>query len=183
MRNSPRRSRRFTWSGVSLGRALSSSAAAPDVSAAASDVPLPLRYRESMPPESPSFWSMYEPGTRSPWILLPGATTSSARADVPFALNDASLSSRVFSVPLVSSAPTARTYGSAAGMSIGLPPRLPAAATTTMPERQATSAACASGSTRYGWRGVGAERQVQHADVESVAVRVLHDPVDAGDDL
>ena len=45
---------------------------------------------------------MYEPGTRSPWILLPGATTSSARAAVPLALKDASLSSRVLSVPLVS---------------------------------------------------------------------------------
>ena len=34
-----------------------------------------------------------------------------------------------------------------------------------------------------GLNRVGAEGQVQHADVHPVAVRVLHDPVDACDDL
>ena len=71
---------------------------------------------------------------------------------MPLALNVATESSRVVNVPLVSMAPTAITYGSMAGSDSRLPPLLPAETTTTIPLRQATSAAYASGSSTYDWR-------------------------------
>src|SRR5690349_11206256 len=94
---------------------------------------------------------MYEPGTRKLWTCTPGATRSGFRVPSPLDEKLGIVSSLLEFVPRVSAAPTAMMKGSIAGL-VNLPdaaPLLPALLTTTMPLRQATSAACASGSMRY----------------------------------
>jgi hypothetical protein len=133
----------FTWSGVSDGRSCRSSAAAPETNAAACEVPLPRKNRPPNAAVDPYFWSMNEPGTRSPCTEVPGATRSGLRTPSPRVEKAGMVSSEWVFVPLESLAPTARTYGSCAGLS-SLPvpvPSLPAETTTTMPLRQAISAA------------------------------------------
>ena len=81
-------------------------------------------------------------------------------------------------VPLVLEAPTVITHGALPGDPIapycGWPlaalPRLPAAATTTMPASTARLAASVSGSVLYDSVTRGAEREVDDADVERVLV-------------
>src|SRR5690242_12171654 len=92
---------------------------------------------------------MYEPGSRSPTIEVPGASRSAWRVVFPTLLNDASVSSAVPVVAWVLAAPTEITYGLAAGMVTVAPaaPSLPTETTTTIPLRQADSTACESGST------------------------------------
>src|SRR3954464_9810406 len=94
---------------------------------------------------------MLEPGTPAATILSPGATRSRPRpAHCPpcRAEYDATESSVLLSVPLVSVAPTAMTHGLDAGLESPPPfePSLPPAATTTMPRCQAISAAHDTGS-------------------------------------
>ena len=143
--------RRLTWSGVRSGRLLRTSAATPEVMAVACEVPLPRKNRVPRRPELPKAWSTNEPGTRRPCTWTPGATTSTRRELVPLLLNRATVSSVVLNVLFVSSAPTAIRYGSMAGSTRRVPPLLPAETTTTIPLRQATSAAYASGSSTYDW--------------------------------
>src|SRR5205085_7181801 len=92
--------------------------------------------------------STYDPGSLSETIDWPGATRSTWRLLDPREENAGTVSSRLVAVPLVSSAPTATTYGSVAGLSSDgwLLPLLPPATTTTMPARHAFSTAAASGS-------------------------------------
>ena len=86
---------------------------------------------------------MKDPGARRLTSERPGATRSTPRALLPRLLNSATVSSPVVKVPCGSLAPTAMTKGSRAGLvSDGaVAPWLPADTTTTMPCRQATSAA------------------------------------------
>ena len=145
----PPRNSDFTWSGVRPGRCCSRSAAAPDTTAAAWLVPLPRKKRS--PSTAFGFCvSMKDPGTRSDWTDAPGATRSGLRVPSPRVEKSGMTSSFRPIVPLASSAPTAITYGSCAGLS-SLPvpvPSLPADTTTTSPRCQACSAACARGSSR-----------------------------------
>src|SRR5690349_7855074 len=92
---------------------------------------------------------MYEPGSRSPMIEVPGASRSAWRVTLPTLLNVASVSSPGLVVAWVSAAPTASTYGLSAGMvtEVAAAPSLPTETTTTIPLRQADSTACESGST------------------------------------
>jgi hypothetical protein len=80
---------------------------------------------------------------------MAGATTSTCRLPEPAFAKGGTVSSLTVTVPAVSAAPTARTYGSCAGLArlFTSRPSFPAAATTTMPLRQALSTAKASGST------------------------------------
>src|SRR4051794_24214321 len=101
----------LTWSLVRPGRWLSSSAAAPEVTAAACEVPPPRRNR------SPTralgcAWSRYEPGERRLITDAPGATTSGFRLPSPVLDHDGTTSSRTSYVPRLSAPPTAMTYGS-----------------------------------------------------------------------
>lgn len=105
------RSIAFTWSGRRSGRASSSSATAPDTTAAACELPLPLKKRASTRAVGCAS-SMYEPGTRRDAMLRPGATRSTRRLVSPRLLNSGTMSSPALTVFLVSEAPTASTYGS-----------------------------------------------------------------------
>ena len=67
------------WSGVALGCACSTSATAPETTAAACEVPLPRSSRSVTPPESPYCWSMNDPATRRLGMCTPGATKSGLR--------------------------------------------------------------------------------------------------------
>ena len=123
------------------------SATKPDVTAAACDVPVP-RVNRSPTRLVGNAVSMNEPGSRRLTTCMPGATTSTLR-NVPPLLNGATNPSRGSRLPLGSDAPTARIVGLYAGsVSRASLPSLPAAATTTMPCRHATSAAYDSGSAR-----------------------------------
>src|SRR5262249_9398820 len=88
-------------------------------------------------------------GTRSDTIDRPAASRSACRVALPRVENDATVSSVLVSVPLGSAAPTAITYGLAAGMvtRVAVAPSLPTATTTTMPFFQAASTAYESGSS------------------------------------
>src|SRR5919204_234251 len=143
------RSTSLIWSGVYVGCAWTSCAAAPDTNAAAWEVPLPRKNRASMAPVGAYWASMYEPGTRRLCTCTPGATKSGSRLPSPWLENAGTTSSEVPLVPRVSFAPTAITNGSVAGSVIPPAPLLPALVTTTMPARQATSTAYASGSSVY----------------------------------
>src|SRR5215213_9239237 len=85
-------------------------------------------------------------------MWAPGATTSGLAKPScvrPRLDQLASASSPICFVPLSSTAPTVITYGSLPGAYLTASeslPRLPAAATTTMPLNQAASAAASSGS-------------------------------------
>jgi hypothetical protein len=89
----------LTWSGVKLGRPCMSSAAAPEIAAAACDVPLPRKKRALMVPVEPYVWSMYDPGTRKLWMWAPGATRSGLRVPSPQLENEEIVSSAGDTVP------------------------------------------------------------------------------------
>src|SRR3954469_7511200 len=104
-------SRAFTWSGVRSGRCESSSAAAPEMTAAACDVPEPRKNRS--PVRAPGLLaSRFDPEVRRLTTDLPGATTSGLRVPSPVFDHPSTLSSSVAAVPLFSMPPTAMTYGS-----------------------------------------------------------------------
>ena len=86
-------------------------------------------------------------------------------------------------VPLVSSAPTAITNGSIAGSVSRFPGVLPELTTTTIPLRQATSAAYASGSTVYVCSESVPKDRFSTRMLKPGSCGVLDDPVDRGDDL
>ena len=133
----------FTWSGLSHGRWSSKSAVAPETTAAACEVPLPRKNRESPTRPPGAIVSMPLPGTRRLTIDLPGATRSGFLSPSPALDHAGTSSSCTLTVPLGLLAPTAITYGSYAGLlSLALPnPAFPPATTTTMPLRHATSVA------------------------------------------
>ena len=79
----------LTWSGVSVGRWLKSSAAAPDTIAAACDVPLPRKKRPSTVAAAPKESSMKESGSRSETMCVPGAARSGLRVPSPSLVKDA----------------------------------------------------------------------------------------------
>src|SRR3954470_5667007 len=135
-------SRALTWSGVRSGRCEISSAAAPETTAVACEVPLPRNNRSPIRPAGCS-WSRNEFGLRRLTTCSPGATTSGLRVPSPSFENAEVTSSAGSAVPLASSLPTAMTYGSVAGLlTFPVPkPSLPTATTTTMPLCQACSAA------------------------------------------
>ena len=91
-------------------------------------------------------------GASSDVMCAPGAVTSGLSNPSwvrPRLDQSASLSSCWSSVPMSSTPPTEITYGSLAGAYLTASeaePRLPAAATTTMPLNQAASTAASSGS-------------------------------------
>ena len=140
-------------SGVRLGCASNISAAMPDTIAVAWDVPVPLK------PLSPTrasgrIASSVLPGARLDTMLTPGATRSGLGTPSPVGPqleNGATRSSELSTVPRRSAAPTVRTKGSSAGLSIFDPPapRFPAAATTRIPASHSRSTAKSSGSSRY----------------------------------
>ncbi len=88
-----------------------SSAAAPDTTAAAWEVPLP-RKKRSPTRALGCCRSALEPAARKLTNDLPGATRSTWRLSLPQAEKGATASSAVSRVPLVSAAPTAMTKGS-----------------------------------------------------------------------
>ena len=138
----------FSESGVASGNFCSRSAAAPDMTAAACDVPEPRMIRSSMMPTT-AVLSMNEPGERKLRMETPGAATSMRRAvgSTGPEVNGARVSSSKEAVPFGSSAPTVSTKGSYAGDASGPDPAFPAATTTTIPAFQARSTATASGSS------------------------------------
>src|ERR1700680_3742063 len=73
----------LTWSGVSPGRWLSRSAAAPETTAAACDVPLPRKNRLLTIAVAPNCVSMNEPGSLSDTMCTPGAERSGLRVPSP----------------------------------------------------------------------------------------------------
>src|SRR5918997_3456431 len=91
-------------------------------------------------------------GARLETILAPGALTSGflwPSSVTPRADQEASVSSLWARVPWSSTPPTEITYGSLPGARVtasSAVPRLPAAATTTIPLNQAASTAALSGS-------------------------------------
>src|SRR5450755_1706306 len=137
----------FTWSGVIPGRCPMISAAAPEVIAAASDVPLPRISEELMLPGPLPYWlSIAEPGTRSPTTWVPTVAKSGLRVPSPWSEKLAATSSPLEVLEPPSRAATAMTYGSFAGAVIPILPSLPEAVTTVTPDRQAASAATSRGS-------------------------------------
>jgi hypothetical protein len=130
------------WSGVAVGNFCRSRATTPDTTAVDSDVPLPRWKRVPTLPVA-TVESTNDPGTRRPITCDPGATTSTPRVALPCWAKSGMLSSASATVLLSSSAPTARIVGLYAGSASDVVdrPSLPAAATTTMPLRHATSAA------------------------------------------
>src|SRR6185503_2616596 len=106
----------LTWSGVHVGCCCSSSATAPDTTAVACEVPLPLKNRVLTTALGYSV-SMTEPGLRSETIDWPGATRSTWREAEPREEKSGMVSSSSVAVPLGSSAPTEMTNGSVAGLS------------------------------------------------------------------
>src|SRR6266511_1752139 len=74
----------FTWSGVMVGRCWTTRAAAPDTTAAAWEVPVPLKNRSATRAVGFST-SMVEPGSRRPTMEAPGATRSGLRVPSPSA--------------------------------------------------------------------------------------------------
>src|SRR5215218_8984242 len=105
----------LTWSGDRLGRWSRSSAAAPETTAEACDVPLPLN-RRSPRRAAGYIWSRTDPGARSPMTEAPGATRSGLRLPSPVLDHDGTTSSMTSYVPRLSEPPTAMTYGSYAGL-------------------------------------------------------------------
>ena len=71
------------------GRWLSSSAAAPETTAAACDVPLPRKKRLSTFAMAPNVSSMNDPGSRSDTMCVPGAERSGLRVPSPSLVKDA----------------------------------------------------------------------------------------------
>ncbi len=98
----------FTWSGVRSGRCWRSSAAAPETTAAACEVPLPRKNRS---PTRAAGWStsMREPGSRRLMTDVPGATRSGRRAASPRLDQAATTSSSPETVPRESPPATAIT--------------------------------------------------------------------------
>src|SRR3954471_4004451 len=130
----------MTCIGDSVGYFCSSTAAAPLTTAAACDVPLPLKKRSPIRADG-YFTSAYPPGLRSETIDRPGAITSGALAGVvPWLLRAAAVSSAGLVVPFGSVAPTVMMYGLEPGLRM-LPPVFPDAMTTLMPARYAFSTA------------------------------------------
>ena len=98
-------------SGVHDGFTLTTSAAAPETSAAACEVPDPLKKRPSTTAVSPYAWSRKEPGTRRLASDEPGARMSGLRCPSPRAENDRGFQWEYRVLPWVSTAPTAMTRG------------------------------------------------------------------------
>ena len=140
----------MTSSGVSPGLADSMRATTPETTAAACDVPVPLKSPVPRRASGPEKVSMVEPGARSETIETPGASRSGLPP--PWLENAAGASSARSAVPAVSAAPTVMTNGSSAGLVTGAEPRFPADTTTTRPARQARWTAAFSGSTAAGCR-------------------------------
>src|SRR5690242_14440707 len=108
----------FICEGVMFGYCWNTSAAAPDTTAVACDVPLPRNNSGVTDPVLALATSTAEPGARRLTTCAPGATRSTRRAVLPVDENDGILSSFIWSVPLVSAAPTAMMFGSLAGIVI-----------------------------------------------------------------
>src|SRR6266545_3063666 len=128
-------------SGFIHGWAWTTSAAAPETTAAACEVPVALM---STPSSTDSGCSRSGADPRGTTLTIdrPGAITSTRRAASPRLENGAT-------VPSASTAPTTSVAAEDAGLLRGLsPPSFPAATTTTMPAFRARVAACSSGSTR-----------------------------------
>src|SRR3954451_8475009 len=133
--------RLFTWSGLSCGCASRRSAAAPDVTAAAKDVPDPLKYASPTRPVG-NWVSIVDPGARRETTDRPGAIRSGLAKPSPVGPTPekpGTVSSLRPVVPASSTAPTVITSGSSPGF-VTVPtagPRLPADTTTTMPASHA----------------------------------------------
>src|SRR6267378_3633290 len=143
------------WSGVRFGQPCRRSAAAPDTTPVAIDVPVRRKYVDpfcATTTRSGNSVSKVLPGTRRETRRRPGATRSGLAFEsaLPQAENQASMSSRRLMVPRSSVAPTVTTYGSMPGVTTVLRcgPPFPDAATTTRPRRHAISTAADIGSTR-----------------------------------
>src|SRR5438034_2543810 len=94
------------------------SAAAPETTAAACDVPLPRNSVLLTSPHEPYTWSINESGSRRLTMWAPGATNDGflqPAVPQPLAENLDTVSSPSASVPIGSDAPTAMSYGSYAG--------------------------------------------------------------------
>ena len=130
---------------MSFGSAWNRREATPETTAAAWEVPVPLKY--ALPTRAPGFVTSTElPAARSETMVTPGATRSGFENPSWVGPRDeksetvSSLNDWVF---LRSAAPTVTTYGSSAGLVIVFDedPRFPAETLTKIPERHACSTA------------------------------------------
>ncbi len=178
----------LTWSGFSQGRCESSSAAAPETTAAACEVPLPLK-NAAVQRAGVAVHDVDE-RARGPQADDRGAGRDQVGG--PLALEDgAALRERGH--PVVGAVGRALRVHGADGQHgrvvrrVGQPGGGPAAVAGRDDHHDA---AVPGDLGRVGQRvepvvlrRVGAERQVEHPDVQAGVAGVRHDPVDGGDDL
>src|SRR3954451_13275849 len=144
----------LTWFGVHVGYFCSSWATTPETTGVDIEVPPAWKYAPSRMQAGQSLVKAL-PGARVEMMWAPGAITSGLAKPswvVPMLPQLVEVSSAVPLVARSSAPPTVITYGSLPGAyrtaSVAVP-RLPAAATTTMPFSQADSTAASSGSVLY----------------------------------